>query len=164
MLSFFQWIFIWLSISVYITYASLIRTDMDWFSSVRWRWGVKASRPDQEGNNLFFSILIFLLICFHFIIFYLSFFIYLNMKGLKKHEKISLPVEQEGREIFSCFKICLNLCDENWWFLSLGIFGLLSSSLLLYTQRFGRYVLRPFSGIFTPNSGADIEPRIEPFI
>ena len=32
-------------------------------------------------------------------------------------------------------------------FLSFIVFGLLSSSLLLYSQRFGRYVLRPSSGI-----------------
>ena len=37
--------------------------------------------------------------------------------------------------------------DEVWWFLSLRIFGLLSSSLLLFPQRFGRYVLRPSSGV-----------------
>ena len=32
-------------------------------------------------------------------------------------------------------------------FLSLRFFGLLSSSLLLFPQRFGWYVLRPFSGV-----------------
>ena len=32
-------------------------------------------------------------------------------------------------------------------FLSLRVFGLLSSSLLLFPQRFGRYVLRPSSGV-----------------
>ena len=31
--------------------------------------------------------------------------------------------------------------------LSLRVFGLLSSSLLLFSQRFGRYVLRPSSGV-----------------
>ena len=33
------------------------------------------------------------------------------------------------------------------FFLSLRVFGLLSSSLLLFPQRFGRYVLRPSSGV-----------------
>ena len=42
---------------------------------------------------------------------------------------------------------CLNFCDEAWWFLSLRVFELLSSSLLLFPQRFGRYVLRPSSGV-----------------
>ena len=42
--------------------------------------------------------------------------------------------------------ICLNFWDEAWWFLSLRVFGLLSSSLLLFPQCFGRYVLRPSSG------------------
>ena len=37
---------------------------------------------------------------------------------------------------------CLNFWDEAWWFLLLRGFGLLSSSLLLFSQRFGRYVLR----------------------
>ena len=37
---------------------------------------------------------------------------------------------------------CLNFWDKAWWFLSLSIFGLLSSSLLLIPQRFGWYALR----------------------
>ena len=39
---------------------------------------------------------------------------------------------------------CLNFWDDAWWFLKFWIFGLLSSFLLLYSQHFGRYVLRPF--------------------
>ena len=35
------------------------------------------------------------------------------------------------------------------WFLTLRVFGLLSSSLLLFSQSFGRYVLRPSSGEIT---------------
>ena len=42
---------------------------------------------------------------------------------------------------------CLNFLDENWWFLSFSVFGLLSSYSLLYSQRFGRYVLRPSSAV-----------------
>ena len=42
---------------------------------------------------------------------------------------------------------CLIFWDEACWFLSLRVFGLLSSSLLLFPQRFGWYVLQPFSGI-----------------
>ena len=42
---------------------------------------------------------------------------------------------------------CLNFWDEACWFLSLRFFGLLSSSLLLFPQRFGWYVLRPSSGV-----------------
>ena len=42
---------------------------------------------------------------------------------------------------------CLNFWDEVWWFLSLRVLWLLSSSLLLFPQRFGRYVLRPSSGV-----------------
>ena len=41
---------------------------------------------------------------------------------------------------------CLNFWDEAW-FLSLRVFRLLSSSLLLFPQRFGRYVLWPSSGV-----------------
>ena len=37
---------------------------------------------------------------------------------------------------------CQNFWDKACWFLSLRVFGLLSSSLLLFPQRFGRYVLR----------------------
>ena len=36
---------------------------------------------------------------------------------------------------------CLNFYDETLWFLSLSIFRLLSSSLLWFSQCFGRYVL-----------------------
>ena len=42
---------------------------------------------------------------------------------------------------------CLNFWDEACWFLSLRVFGLLSSTLLLFPKRFGRYVLWPFSGV-----------------
>ena len=35
---------------------------------------------------------------------------------------------------------CLNFWDEAWWFLSFKVFRLLSSSLLLYPQHFGRCV------------------------
>ena len=40
---------------------------------------------------------------------------------------------------------CLNFWVEAWWFLSLRVFKLLSSSLLIFPQRFGGYVLRPSS-------------------
>ena len=44
---------------------------------------------------------------------------------------------------------CLNFWDEPWWFLSLRVFGLLSSSLLgfFFSQRFVRCILRPSSGV-----------------
>ena len=42
---------------------------------------------------------------------------------------------------------CLNFWDEAWWFLSLRVFGLLSSSLLLFPQRFSQYVFQPSSGV-----------------
>ena len=42
---------------------------------------------------------------------------------------------------------CLNFWDEACWFLSLRVFGLLSSSLLLFPQRFSQYILRPSSGV-----------------
>ena len=42
---------------------------------------------------------------------------------------------------------CSNFWDEDWWFLSFRFFGLLASSVLLHSQRFGRYVLRSSSGV-----------------
>ena len=42
---------------------------------------------------------------------------------------------------------CLNFLDKAWWFLSLRVFGLLSSSLLFFPQHFGWYVFRPSSGV-----------------
>ena len=47
------------------------------------------------------------------------------------------------QKVFICS--CVNFRDEAW-FLSLRFFGLLSPSLLLFPQRFGRYVLQPSSG------------------
>ena len=47
----------------------------------------------------------------------------------------------------SFFLSCLNFCAEAWWFLSLRVFGLLTPSLLLFHQRFGRYVHLPSSGV-----------------
>ena len=43
--------------------------------------------------------------------------------------------------------ICLDFLDEASFLLSIRIFGLLTSSLLLYSQRFGWYVLRSSSGV-----------------
>ena len=42
---------------------------------------------------------------------------------------------------------CLNFWEEAWWCLSLMVSGLLSSSLLLFPQRFHWYVLQPSSGV-----------------
>ena len=59
---------------------------------------------------------------------------------------------------------------ENWllnrsgWFRSLRVFGLLSSSLLLFPQRFGRYVLRPSSGVCwtqEPSRNFELRPSKE---
>ena len=50
--------------------------------------------------------------------------------------------------VLDCYIIsCLNFWDEACWFLSLSIFELLPSSLLLFPRRFGRYVLWPSSGV-----------------
>ena len=51
------------------------------------------------------------------------------------------------------------------WFLSLRIFGLLSSSLLFFSQRFGRYVLRPSSGVCRtrePSRYFELRPLLTP--
>ena len=60
---------------------------------------------------------------------------------------------------------CLNFWDEAWWFLSLSIFWLLSSSLLLFPQCFGRYVLRPSSGVCRtqePSRNFEVHPLLNP--
>ena len=44
---------------------------------------------------------------------------------------------------------CLNFWDEACWFLSLRVFGQLSSPLLLFPQRFGRYSASNNTGILT---------------
>ena len=60
---------------------------------------------------------------------------------------------------------CLNFWDEAWWFLSLMVFGLLSSFLLLFLQSFGRYVLVPFSGVcrnWEPTRNFELRPLLNP--
>ena len=60
---------------------------------------------------------------------------------------------------------CLNLWDEFWWFLSLRVCGLLSSSLLLFPQRFGRYVIQPSSGVCRtrePSRNLELRPLLNP--
>ena len=50
-------------------------------------------------------------------------------------------------------------------FLSLRVFGLFSSSLLLFPQRFGRYVLRPSSGVCRtrePSRNFELRPLLKP--
>ena len=59
----------------------------------------------------------------------------------------------------------LNFWDEACWFLSLRFFGLLSSSLSLFPQRFGRYVLRPSSGVCRtrePSRNCELRPLLKP--
>ena len=56
---------------------------------------------------------------------------------------------------------CLNFLDEAWWFLSLRVFELLSSSLLLFL----RYVLRPSSGVCRtrePSWNFELRPLLNP--
>ena len=51
------------------------------------------------------------------------------------------------------------------FFLSLRVFELLSSSLLLFPQRFGRYVLRPSSGVCRtrePTRNFELRPLLNP--
>ena len=70
-----------------------------------------------------------------------------------------------GYFLLNCLTIfvgisCLNFWDEACWLLSWRVFGLLSSSLLLFLQHFGRYVLRPSSGVCrTWNSSRNFELR-----
>ena len=63
------------------------------------------------------------------------------------------------------FISCLNFCDESWWFLSWRVFGLLSSSLLLFLENFGRYVHRPSSGVCRtrePTRNLELRPLSNP--
>ena len=60
---------------------------------------------------------------------------------------------------------CLNFWDETWWFLSLRVFRLLSSSLLLFPQGFGRYVSWPSSSVcwtLEPSWNFELCPLLNP--
>ena len=81
-------------------------------------------------------------------------------KSLKKQLHNKSFYEQAMKEVS-----CLNFWDEACWFLSLRFCGLLSSSLLLFTQRFGRYVLRPSSGVCRtrePSRNFELRPLLKP--
>ena len=67
--------------------------------------------------------------------FYLKQIIHMQLHGYKYSYLIQIII------------YCLNFWDEAWWFLSFSVFELLSSSSLLYSQRFGRCVLRYSSGV-----------------
>ena len=65
----------------------------------------------------------------------------------------------------SFYFICLNFWDKACWFLSLRVFRLFSSSLLLFPQRFGRYVLRPSSSVCRtrePSQNFELCPLLKP--
>ena len=52
-------------------------------------------------------------------------------------------------------------------FLSLRVFGLVSSSLLLFPQRFGQYILRPSSSVYRtrePSRNFELRPLLKPRI
>ena len=55
------------------------------------------------------------------------------------------PFKSEEQNIWDTS--CVNFWDEACWFLSLRVFGLLFSALLLFQQRFGRYVIQRSSGV-----------------
>ena len=66
----------------------------------------------------------------------------------------------------SLFISCQNFWGEDWWFLSLRVFRLLSSSLLLFPQPFGWYVLRPSSGFCRtrePSRNFELRPSLNPW-
>ena len=61
--------------------------------------------------------------------------------------------------------VVLVVKKRNSQYLSLRVFGLLSSSLLSFPQRFGRYVLRPSSGVYRtrePSQNFELRPLLNP--
>ena len=62
-------------------------------------------------------------------------------KTKKKKDCSCKMIKRNNLDSISNFRII------NLFLLSLRVFGLLSSSLSLFPQRFGRYVLRPSSGV-----------------
>ena len=79
---------------------------------------------------------------------------------------ISSPILSALINIANCYIYsCLNFWDEACWFLSLRVFGLLSSPLLLFPQRFSRYVFRPSSGVCRtrePSWNFELRPLLNP--
>ena len=71
------------------------------------------------------------------------------------------------RNLLSAMRVVVNPCSAYFWniFLSLMVFGLLSSSLFLFPRRFGRYVLRPSSGVCRtrePTRNFKLRPLLNP--
>ena len=74
--------------------------------------------------------------------------IYEHKKDLKRTNKNNILVKHNLQQLkFLRFFSCLNFWDKAWWFLSVRGFGLLSSSLLFFSQRFSRCILQPSSGV-----------------
>ena len=97
----------------------------------------------NKGDNfiLFITFITFFLLSFTFFFLFAFFFFFLVKKSLFKP---------------AVFIFCYLLS-----FLSLRVFGQLSSSLLLFPQRFGRYVLRPSSSVrrtLEPSRNFELRP------
>ena len=76
-------------------------------------------------------------------------------------------VSQNGKVHYSAGSLFLFFffSDYHQVFLSLRFFGVLSSSLLLFPQRFSRYVLRPSSGVcqtLEPPQNFELRPLLNP--
>ena len=81
------------------------------------------------------------------------------MSILRRVQSISYKEDCPG-----VYLSCLNFLDEVWWFLSLRVFGF-SSSLLIFPQRFGWYVLLPSLGVCwsrEPSRNFELRPLLNP--
>ena len=77
--------------------------------------------------------------------------IYLYICWLGRNDRVIkwVPVLWNNRANYFYGVNCQNFWDKDWKFLLLRLFGLLISSLLLYSQYFSRQVFRPSSGIYS---------------
>ena len=96
----------------------------------------------------------------------------------KWRESVRVPVlaarhDDEDETINHIVSFCSKLTQKDyktwhdWLFLSLRFFGLLSPSLLLFSLRFGRYVLRLSSGVCRtrePARNFELRPLLNPWV
>ena len=78
-----------------------------------------------------------------------------------RRETLEVKTRTQTRWV-SIFGCCVRLLHN---FLSLRVFGLLSSSLFLFLQCFGQYVLRPSSGVcrtWEPSGNFELRPLLNP--
>ena len=120
-----------------------------------WKWIVGRQRKEKKNPKIQRSI--FRMDLLHLLLFSI---LIIPLNYSLKRMKRWVSIQKTIKKIYLRYNNLLFFL-----FLSLRVFGLLSSSLLLFPQRFGRYVLRPSSGVCRtkkPSRNFELSPLLNP--